>query len=301
VPARHRQTLRAHIQALITEDVNAKIVCTARQVFYVQHPEPFPDGMGVFHLLDFNSSDIRASATQRGVDADAFLTAVRDIDCAEEIRNPFVLNAMLTQHQDRGNFSPLRSENIRYVVDRLIQSRPTFGTILQRRALKMLAVTCETIARNQLTMDVALRVLREAIAIPELTARDLLDELSHSILTWTSGGISFQMRSYGEYLAAEELHDKSIDRLKELAFCNDTPIDSWENTITYLAEMNHKVRQYFPPPPRVARERLARGIRRGQTTSLSFSRSDRGQTERSATTTAKKGSQHQHTNSSSTS
>src|SRR4029077_6455297 len=154
----------------------------------------------------------------------------------------FVLDAMLKQYHGRGSFSPLRSENVRYVVDQLIQSRPTFGTILQRRALKMLAVTCETVARNELTIDEAVRVLREAIEFPEQTARDLLDELSHSILIRTPGGISFQMRSYGEYLAAEELHDKTVDRLKELAFINNPPVDSWGNALTYLAEISHKVR-----------------------------------------------------------
>jgi hypothetical protein len=188
---------------------------------------------------------IAASCRPRGADPDAFLSAVRDAECAEEIRNPFVLDAMLKQYHDRGSLNPLRSENVRYVVEQLIQSRPTFGTILQRRALKMLAITCETVARNELTIDEALRVLLEAIEFPAQTARDLLDELSHSILIRTAGGISFQMRSYGEYLAAEELHDKSVDRLKELAFINEAPVDSWGNAITYLAEMNHKVRQYF--------------------------------------------------------
>jgi hypothetical protein len=111
--------------------------------------------------------------------------------------------------------------------------------------LLLLAITCETVARNELTIEEALRVLREAIEFPEEKARNLLDELSHSILIQTAGGLSFQMRSYGEYLAAEELYDKSVERLKELAFANHTPIDSWGNAITYLAEMNHKVRQYF--------------------------------------------------------
>ena len=246
VPAPHRQTLRKDIHDLLTADATGRIVCTARQAFYAQHPEAFPDGVTVFHLLDFDDDDIRACAAQRGADPDAFLTAVSEVNCAEEIRNPFVLNAMLKQYYERGSLSPLRSENIRYVVDQLIQSRrPTFGTIVQRRALKMLAITCETVARNELTIEEALRVLLEAIEFPEQTARDLLDELSHSILIRTPGGISFQMRSYGEYLAAEELHDKPVDRLKELAFINNTPVDSWGNAITYLAEINHKVRQYF--------------------------------------------------------
>jgi len=245
VPAPHRRTLRTDIQALVTADVTARIICTARQAFYAHHPEAFLDNLSVFHLLDFDDADIRACASQRGVDADAFLTAVREADCADEIRNPFVLDAMLRQYHGRGSLSALRSENVRYVVDQLIQSRPTFGTILQRRALKMLAITCETVARNELTIEEALRVLHEAIEFPEQTARDLLDELSHSILIRTTGGISFQMRSYGEYLAAEELHDKSVERLKEVAFHHDTPVDSWGNAVTYLAEMNPKVRQYF--------------------------------------------------------
>ncbi len=53
------------------------------------------------------------------------------------------------------------------------------------------------------------------------------------------------MRSYGEYLAAEELHTQPVDRLKELAFLDNAPVDTWLNAVTYLAEMNDKVRNYF--------------------------------------------------------
>jgi hypothetical protein len=109
----------------------------------------------------------------------------------------------------------------------------------------MLAAACETAARNELTPAEAQRVLLEAIDIAPATATQLLDELAQSILIQTPSGISFQMRSYGEFLAAEELHDKGIDRLRELAFSGDTPIDTWQNTITYLAEMSDTVRQYF--------------------------------------------------------
>jgi hypothetical protein len=87
----------------------------------------------------------------------------------------------------------------------------------------MLTITCETVARNELTDDEALRVLQEAIDLPQEVARRLLDELSQSILIRTSGRISFLMRSFGEYLAALELHDKPVDRIKELAFLNNNP------------------------------------------------------------------------------
>jgi hypothetical protein len=245
VSAGHRDTLLRELNDLIKTDPSAKIVLTARQAFAAHHATAFPTGFIAYHLLDFDNGDIRACAKHEGVDADAFLTAVRSVDCDEEICNPFVLTIMLQRYRERGSLSPLRSDNVGYVVDRLIQSRPLFNATRQRRALRMLAIACETAARNELSEEEALRVLLEAIELPPETARHLLGELSHSILIRTPGRISFQMRSYGEYLAAEELHDKSVDRLKELAFLNNTPVDTWLNAVTYLAEMNDKVRQYF--------------------------------------------------------
>jgi predicted NACHT family NTPase len=97
VPVPHRHTLRADIQRLMSNDGTARIICTARQAFYAQHHEAFPDGVAVFHLLDFDDDDIRACTIQRNVNPDAFLTAAREADCAQELRNPFVLDAMLTQ------------------------------------------------------------------------------------------------------------------------------------------------------------------------------------------------------------
>ena len=38
---------------------------------------------------------------------------------------------------------------------------------------------------------------------------------------------------------SQELHDKGIERLQELAF-QATPLDTWLNTITYLAEMRRQ-------------------------------------------------------------
>jgi hypothetical protein len=37
---------------------------------------------------------------------------------------------------------------------------------------------------------------------------------------------------------SQELHDKGIERLQELAFQGNAPLDIWVNTITYLAEMS---------------------------------------------------------------
>jgi len=245
VPAGHRDTLRRDLNRLIQTEASCTIVITARQAFYAYHPEVFPEKITEFHLLDFNDQDIDACAKHYGVDTATFLDAVRNVGSEEEIRNPFVLDVMLRRYKSNGSLSPLRSDNVSHIVEQLIHSRPLINAVRQRRTLKMLAITCETIARNDLTDDEARQVLHEAIDLSQAQAEQLLDELSHSILIRTPGHISFQMRSYGEYLAAEELHDKPVDRLKELAFHKNKPVDSWHNTFTYLAEINDKVRQYF--------------------------------------------------------
>lgn len=161
VPTDYRTALPAEINNLVLSDTIAKVVLTSRQAFSAQHTEAFPTGLSTYHLLDFDDDDIRACATHRGIDPDEFLAAVRDVDCEEEIRNPFVLTVMLERYQEHGSLSRLRSDNVGYVVDRLIQSRPLFNAKRQQRALRMLAITCETAARNELTEEEALRVLHE--------------------------------------------------------------------------------------------------------------------------------------------
>jgi hypothetical protein len=245
VPPGHRETLLLEIHELMALDPSARLVLTARQAFAVHHPTAFPTGFVAYHLLDFDDTDIRECSKHWGVNSEHFLESVRSVGCSQEICNPFVLMVMLQQYKERDSLSPIRSDNVKYVVDRLIESRPLFKATQQRRALRMLAIACETAARNELTEGEALRVLLEAIDFPPEAAQQLLGELSQSILIRTPSGISFQMRSYGEYLAAEELHDKPVDRLKELAFLDNKPVETWLNAVTYLAEMNDKVRHYF--------------------------------------------------------
>ena len=245
IPRDHFTTFQNELRNLLANDTTARIVLTSRQAYAAQHREALPGGLLTFHLLDFADNDVKAYVNQQGIDPEAFLVAVRTAECEEEISNPFVLGTMLQRYKEHGDLSPIRSDNVAHVVGRLIDSRPSVNAARQRRALRMLAAACETAARNELTPAEAQRVLLEAIAIAPATATQLLDELAHSILIQTPSGISFQMRSYGEFLAAEELHDKGIDRLRELAFSGDTPIDTWQNTITYLAEMSDTARQYF--------------------------------------------------------
>src|SRR5437763_13779269 len=37
-------------------------------------------------------------------------------------------------------------------------------------------------------------------------------------------------------------HDKPVDRRQELAFVGATPVETWQNAITYLADMSDRVR-----------------------------------------------------------
>jgi hypothetical protein len=232
---------------LLERDSNAAVLLTARQAFYVTHRALLPQFPAVFHVLDFSDEDIREFLERRGIAPTSFLEAVSHADADEEIRNPFVLNVMSDLYAQNGHLSKLRSQNISFIIDRLIHTRTTLvDPQRQRRALSMLGIACETYCRNELTEDEALRVIQQSMRITEQGSRQMLDELHASILRRTINGFAFQMRSYGEYLAAEELFSVHIDRLQELAFLSrDTPNESWTNAISYLAELNAEVREYF--------------------------------------------------------
>jgi ABC-type dipeptide/oligopeptide/nickel transport system ATPase component len=182
VPPTHRDTLPQELDRLIATDAAATYVLTTRQAFHVRHPEAFPGNLHAYHLLNFDDKDIRAFTAQQAVTADNFLAAVREIGYEEEIRNPFALKVVTERYRAVGQLSPYRNENVKYVVDRLIDSRHILNPVRQRRALKMLAITCETSARNELKEEEALRVLTEAIDFSHEAAVQLLEELSQSIL-----------------------------------------------------------------------------------------------------------------------
>jgi hypothetical protein len=200
----------------------------------------------VFHILDFSDEDIKEYLGKSGTDTDGFLDEVQRADANEEIRNPFILSVMAEKYRDAGALSDRRSENVSHMIDRLIQSRPRVNQHQQRRALRMLGVALETYSRNELTEDEAFQIIREAMRIPDAEAHALLEELYASIIRRTTNGLGFQLRSYGEYLAAEALEGERMERIRELAFLDySTPNETWLNTISYLAELNPAVRKYF--------------------------------------------------------
>jgi hypothetical protein len=246
VPTELLSSFAQELQELIDSDAAAKVIGTARQAFYVAHRSLFPKFRAVFHILDFSDEDIRRYVTSSGVDFDRFIEAAAKVDLQEELGNPFILWLLVERYQNIGSLSDRRSEIVSSMIDRLIQSRPRINWHRQRRALCMLAVALEVYSRNELTEEEALRVIRTSMRSSETDARELLDELYGSILKHTGNGLAFQMRSYGEYLAAEELERESVERVRELAFLErNLPNESWLNAISYLAELNQPVRELF--------------------------------------------------------
>jgi hypothetical protein len=234
------------LEKLLSNDSTANALLTARQAFYVSQRTLLPEFPAVFHILDFSDDDIRQYLDSKKIEAEAFLEAVPHSDAEDEIRNPFVLSVMGDRFKQAGALGKLRSENLSYIIERLIESRPLVNRHRQRRALCMIAVAFETYCRNELDETEVLRVIKQSMRITDDEAKEMLNELHASILKRTVNGFAFQMRSYGEYLAAEALEFESVDRLRELAFLDyDTPNDSWVNTVGYLVEMNSEVRKLF--------------------------------------------------------
>jgi hypothetical protein len=234
------------LEQLIDSDRAARVMATARQAFYVSHRSLLPKLSAVFHLLDFGDDEIRRYVKLSEVNFDQFMAAAGKVDLHDELRNPFVLWALIERFKATSDLSDRRSEIMSAIISRLIQSRPRINEHRQRRALCMLAVALEVYSRNELTEEEAIQVIRAVMRISDEDAHDLLDELYGSILKRTGNGLAFQMRSYGEYLAAEELERASMDRVRELAFfdCN-TPNESWMNAISYLVELNPAARELF--------------------------------------------------------
>ena len=216
IPAEALAAFGKDLDNLLAKDGDARALLTSRQAFYVANRGSLPQFPAIFRILDFSDEDIREYVEKSGGNHQPFMNAVRGVDASDEIRNPFVLRVMLEKFSQAGRLSELRSDNLSFIIDRLIQSRPLIGQQKQRRALCMLAVAMETYCRNELTESEALQIIKQAMPITDAQAPELLQELYASILRRTANGFGFQMRSYGEYLAAEALQDDKFEKLREL-------------------------------------------------------------------------------------
>ncbi len=246
VPVDLQQGFFLELSSLLANDSKNFFFLTSRQAFYVSHRKALPPVSGLFHLCDFSDEDIERYVGLQGVNFAHFWDAAKRADAEEEMRNPFLLSVLVERFQKTGKFSDRRSDNLSYLVDQLIASRPRVAHHQQRRALRFIAVAMETYARNELSEAEALAIIKESMNLQADQAGRILNELYCSILKRTKNGLAFQLASHGEYLAAEALMDVSMDRVRELAFDNyQTPNESWQNAIGYLVEINDSVRRFF--------------------------------------------------------
>lgn len=226
----------------------ARVLLTSRQAFFINRRHLFRDPLPAFYLLEFDSDDIDTFIERRSNRRQAFLEAAAAAHLSHELANPFALGALLALFEARNALGSTRSEAVEHVINQMLSSRPTSDPKRELQALRMLALTMEIAARNELLEAEALSVLKLSFRLDDAAAKRLLDELTQSILIRTQNGYAFQMRSYGEYLAAAELAEvRERDRLLEPIFLDDTrePHDSWRNAVSYLVELNRGARAFF--------------------------------------------------------
>jgi hypothetical protein len=247
VPGDRIETFCNDLGSLISDNPDAPLIMTCRQGFYPEVREKMPVGMAEFNLLPFNTEEIAAFVGHAGLNPENFFREMEKSDFGLEASNPFTLGTLISALKLRGELEPLRSGNLRIVVDAVLAERSDLQPQDARRALRLLAVAMEIYTRNALTRQEALRVFQEGMRISSGDAERLLGQLSKYILLITSAGYSFQMRSYGEYLAAEELASAPVDRILNLVLFPGTRRfnRSWANTISYLVEMHEEVRHHL--------------------------------------------------------
>ncbi|HTY85625.1 MAG TPA: hypothetical protein VMB19_15500 [Silvibacterium sp.] len=231
---------------LSTPEQDAGFLITSRQAFFANHSPAFGRDFRVFHVLDFDEDDLRRFARSRGLDPQQFLDSAEDSGIGAEIRNPLNAWTISSLLLDGHHLSALRSENLNTVIEGLLKSRTTISLIRLRRAVQLLGVSMEVYSRNELSLEEARSVLTIGLAITQAEAQRMLDELMQSILLQTPNGVIFQLRTYGEFLAAIELQNQPFARIRTLFSLDDgTPNPSWLHAIALLAELNGEVRRYF--------------------------------------------------------
>jgi hypothetical protein len=246
VPFEAQEQFFKDLNGICSEEQTGYVFLTARQAFWARRPELSRHFSSVLDLLEFSDDDVREFVDRKGIDSESFLAAIKKVGTHDEIRNPFILELMTSQFQKDERLTDSRFETLSLIVTRHIDSHGDVSAHEQRRALRMLAVAMQTSGRVELSNDDALQLLERSMPISRSDAQRILEVLHHSIVRASEGGISFLLNSYGEFLAAEELADADLDRVRQLAFVDyNTPNDLWANTFGFLAEVNREVRRFL--------------------------------------------------------
>lgn len=245
----HFASLSYALAQLEKADPNARFLITSRQAFFVSRKSMLGRAWPEFYLDDLNSEDKDAFCERAGVNRDHFRQALHASSLEYEAGNPFVLGALLAIFAERRHLPETRSETLRELIDLTLarEAVPLQQQKDRRRGLRMLAVVMETYAHNELTPDQAVTALRGGLRMQsDDQARQMLSDLTHTILVQGPKGFGFQMRSYGEYLAAEELAQiDDATKVMSLIYVQGTrtPSASWQNCLAYLIELHPHIRR----------------------------------------------------------
>jgi hypothetical protein len=247
VPEQRLLQLLSELDGLLLREPEASYVLTCRQALYEGVRDNVPPSFQEFFPLGFETEDILGYAGKRGLNPDRFSAELDRADLWLEASIPFVLTMLVEVFLQEHALEATRSDNIALVVDGLLEKRTRVGLPRQRKALYLLGLAMELYSRNELTIDEAVRLLSDRLAIEADEARETIDELTRTILLRTASGIRFQVRSFGEYFAARQLEHAGLPQVLSHARFRRTLVlnPTWANTISYLIEMHPRVRAYF--------------------------------------------------------
>jgi hypothetical protein len=246
LPREYLNLLAEELASLGRTESTSRFLLTSRQAFFVALGKAWKEAWPVFCLADLDESDVESFSQHHGVDVVAFSDALSSARLEQEAVNPFNLNALLHHFKQNGFLPQRRSEAVGLVVDSVLAGRPTSNQARDRRALRMLAVAMEISGHNHLLETQCCQVLERALDETPEGAAKLLDELTRSILVRVGDKYAFQMTSFGEYLAAEDLAEiREPDRVLALMRVpNSVELSqSWGNCASYLVETHNGVRQ----------------------------------------------------------
>jgi len=180
VPDESVDTFCSDLTMLLSEDPDALLIMTCRQGFYREVRDKLPVGLAEFNLLSFNTEDIATFVSHEGLNPEDFFREIEKSDFGLEASNPFTLGTLVSALKLRGQLEPLRSANLRIVVDAILAEHLDRQPQEARRALRLLAVAMEVYARNALTRQEALRVFQQGMRISARDAERLLGNLCTS-------------------------------------------------------------------------------------------------------------------------
>src|SRR3984957_219167 len=233
------------IRERLDADPLSSCLATCRQAFYERRREALELKWNEYYILPFNGGQIDEFVKLRDVLLQGFHDGIRQLDLAESIGNPLILSSLVATYQTDRRLPSTRSQAVSRQIDKILGVRPSAKPTLLRQALRLIALAMEINCDNVISEETVSRLLCEGLGLRVSEIDEAMDELSKHFLVLGADGYAFQVRSFGEYLAAEAMKNANLDRVKSLLTVSGELNESWSNTLSYLVESNQQARRYF--------------------------------------------------------